>query len=410
MTLANHDYERAVLGSLIWDNSRTESVQVRDEWFSNSRYRAIWQAAREIMASGRVAGVVNTAERAKVSPEDVSECVEAETVAWREYCERLAELARLRRLRALGQELQWRSESEASDTVTEYAESELLRLADEGGGDYEHIVTALDDAVNDIQAASERGGALSGVTTGLPTLDYLTDGLQPGEMIVLGARPGVGKTAIALHMVRAAAEAGHGCGFFSLEMSARVLGKRLLSASSGVEGRKLRSGMLAKSDFGRLVDAAGKLGDLPIWVVDTPNMGLHDIVTQARRMRRREGAGLIVVDYVGLVHHDSRDMPRHEQVREISSRLKSLARELSVPVLALSQVTRDMHGKRPTLASLRESGALEQDADAVILLHPNDSNQTEVILAKQRNGPVGEVATSFDAASMRFYEVDRRHE
>ena len=205
MNLANHDYERAVLGSLIWDNSRTESVQVRDEWFSNSRYRAIWRAAREIIASGRVAGVLNTAERAKVPPEDISEYVQADTVAWREYAERLAELSRLRRLRALGQELQRRTELEPSDTVTEYAESELLSMSDASGSEYAHLVTALEGAVNEVQAANERAGALSGVTTGLPTLDYLTDGLQPGEMIVLGARPGVGKTALALHVVRASA-------------------------------------------------------------------------------------------------------------------------------------------------------------------------------------------------------------
>ena len=410
MTLSNHDYERAVLGSLIWDNSRIDALAPREDWFTDSRYRRVWRAVSEITARGDVAGVFNTAERSGVPTAEVEDLIGAETVAASAYAVRLRELSRLRRLRTIGQRVTERVGEADADTVLGEIESELLALADDAGGEYRHVVEAVHEAVERAEYAYYRQGKLSGVPTGIGRIDRLTDGLQPSEMIVLAARPGVGKTAASLHVAGTACAAGKRVGFVSLEMPASLLAQRMLSRESGVSGDRLRSGYMTQAGFSQITDAAGRVGEMSLWIVDRPGMVMGDIVTQARRMRRREEIDMLVIDYLGLVRHERQDMPRHEQVADISRRIKSLARELRIPVLALSQITRQSEGHRPTLAALRDSGAIEQDADAVMFLHPTEYNagdrtKVEAILAKQRNGPVGAVTTVFDAERMRFYEV-----
>ncbi|MFW5811859.1 MAG: replicative DNA helicase, partial [Alkalispirochaetaceae bacterium] len=254
----------------------------------------------------------------------------------------------------------------------------------------------------------------TGIPSGFPALDNMLSGFQNSEFIIIGARPSVGKTALALSM--AANIAIHQkipCGFFTLEMSDMAVMQRLLASEARIGSQSLRTGMLKPSDFKNLIDAAGLIYEAPLWIADTPSMRLLDLRAQARRMRSQYGVRIIFIDYLTLVSSENGELPRHEQIAEISRSLKALARELEIPVVALSQVNRDTEGKRPNLANIRESGSIEQDADVVLFLHrdrgidregdvmPNVV-ETELIVAKQRNGPVGTVRIAFIPRYTKF--------
>jgi replicative DNA helicase len=210
-------------------------------------------------------------------------------------------------------------------------------------------------------------------------------------------------------------------GFFTLEMSGKSLMQRLFAAEAKIDSKKLRSGMLTNSDFGKITEAAGRLYEAPLFIEDTPNIKLLDLRSQARRMKKNEGIKVIFIDYIGLIESESKgNVPRHEQVAEISRSLKSLARELDIPIICLSQVGRQSEGKEPTLADLRESGSIEQDADVVMFIHKHrdhdkdisqqDSRaiiETDIILAKQRNGPVGTIKLGFVPRYTKFETLTR---
>jgi replicative DNA helicase len=240
----------------------------------------------------------------------------------------------------------------------------------------------------------------------------MTSGFQNSEFIIIGARPSVGKTALALTM--AANMAIHRkipVGFFTLEMADMALMQRLLSSEARINSEKLRTGMLRPADFHNLTEAAGRIYEAPLFIDDTPNIKLLDLRAQARRMKSKEGIKILFVDYIGLIEPENKNnVPRHEQVAEISRSLKSLARELELPIVCLSQVGRQSEGKPPTLADLRESGSIEQDADVVLFLHREREDtrdahgqegggagnvETDLVIAKQRNGPVGTVKLAF---------------
>ncbi len=263
------------------------------------------------------------------------------------------------------------------------------------------------DTFSVIERHCQNKDAFTGIPSGFQALDNMTSGFQASEMIVIGARPSMGKTALALSMIQhIAIHKKIPTGFFSLEMSATQIGQRLFSQESRIPGSKIRSGFLKLDDFKRLQEAAGRCYDAPLYVADTPNMRMLDLRALARKMRRQHQVEIIFIDYIGLITSENygSNIPRHEQVSEVSRSLKSLARELKIPVVALSQVTRDSEGKEPTLANLRDSGSIEQDADVVMFIHrdrrPTDDDgsaaqDAKVILAKQRNGPVGTVDLVF---------------
>jgi replicative DNA helicase len=209
--------------------------------------------------------------------------------------------------------------------------------------------------------------------------------------------------------------------FFSLEMSDMALCLRLISAEAKIESEKIRSGLLTPRDFGSLMAAAGKIYEAPLYIVDTPGMKLLDLRSQARRLRSQHGVQIIFVDYLTLITSDNHNLPRHEQIAEISRSLKSLARELDIPIVALSQLRRDAEGKQPNLSDIRESGSIEQDADLVMFIHreresdaksgkEDNSGKTELIIAKQRNGPVGKVDIVFLPRYARFVPFARGHQ
>jgi replicative DNA helicase len=259
------------------------------------------------------------------------------------------------------------------------------------------------------------------VPTGFDELDEMLSGLQRGEMIILAARPSMGKTAFALNMAENMAAASNGVAFFSLEMGKQQLVQRILCAKGGVDGQKLRKNMLSREEWRRIMGACEGLKNSPIFIDDTPGLTLLQMRSKARRMKEKHGIGAVVIDYLQLMSSGTRVESRQVEVSEISRGVKAMARELDVPVVCLSQLNRQAEGReghRPRMSDLRESGSIEQDADVVMMLHreayyhksdanwveanPLKANVAEVIVAKQRNGPTGTVELLWDSSSTAF--------
>lgn len=247
---------------------------------------------------------------------------------------------------------------------------------------------------------------LNGIPSGLVDLDLLTSGFHPSELIIIGARPSIGKTALAMSMAQfTAIEKKIPTAFFSLEMSDTQLMMRLLAQESRISSQNIRTGRLNMANLQQLQDAAGRIYDAPLYIVDTPNMKLLDLRAMARRFVLQYKVQIIFIDYITLIQSENTLIPRHEQIAEVSRSLKSLARELEVPVVVLSQVKRDAEQRAPNLADLRESGSIEQDADVIMFLHREreqakdgkspDVIDTQLILSKQRNGPIGTVELAY---------------
>lgn len=293
------------------------------------------------------------------------------------------------------------------------------------------LVTKTVDRIQDRMKFGNRDG----VKSGFSQLDDMTGGFQPSEFVVIGARPSVGKTAFAISMaVDIAIHRKIPTGFFSAEMTAMAIMERILSSEAHVDAKKIRNATLRNQDNLAIIDAASRIYEGKLYIQDTPNIRLLDLRSQARRMKRERDIKILFIDYISLINPEANpNTPRHEQVAEVSRSLKALARELEIPIVALSQVTRDAEGKEPNLANLRDTGSIEQDADVVILLHrdrivdqsgQNDFRRereeespivmggfpvqkTKVIVAKQRNGETGIITMGFQNQLVRFVELDR---
>ncbi|MDR0411645.1 MAG: replicative DNA helicase [Treponema sp.] len=257
----------------------------------------------------------------------------------------------------------------------------------------------------------------TGIPSGFDDLDKLTSGFQASEFIVIGARPSIGKTALALSMAsNISIKNKTPAAFFTLEMSDMSLLMRLFSSESKINSNALKTGFLSNnSDFPKLMEAAGRIYDAPLYIVDIPNMKLLDLRAQSRRLRSQQKVEIVFIDYLGLISSENSRIPRYEQISEVSRSLKSLARELEIPVVALAQLTRAAEGEKPNLSSLRDSGSIEQDADVVMFLHrerefekdrasdeKTEDGKTSLILAKQRNGPVGTINLTFLSSYAKF--------
>jgi replicative DNA helicase len=265
-----------------------------------------------------------------------------------------------------------------------------------------------------------RGGELTGIPTGFRDLDQITGGLQAGELIVIAARPSMGKTAFALNIARnAAVDHGKKVAIFSLEMTTRSLVLRLLAAEARIDSSAFRRGFIAHNDHTRLVNAAGRLANAQIWIDDGSSATLLEIKAKSRRLKAERGLDLVVVDYLQLAHSDGKVERREQEISEISRGLKALAKELDIPVLTLSQLNRGPEAradKRPMLADLRESGAIEQDADLIGFIYrdevynkdSDDEGIAELIISKQRNGPTGLIRLRFEGRFARFESLSGR--
>jgi len=298
-------------------------------------------------------------------------------------------------------------ESMDSKVVLESVQQKIFELTDDRQiSSSRNIGDVLFEAIDKIEEVYKTKKPISGISTGFERLDQLTSGFQKDEFIIIGARPSVGKTALALNM--AANIAFHQkipAGFISLEMSDIALVQRLISCEAMVEGQNLRSGFLSPSDLKKIKATMDRIYQAPFHLVDVPNMELLQLRSQARKLRSQQHIEILFIDYLGLIGHENAYLQRFEQINQISRSLKSLARELHIPVVVLCQLNRDAQWEVPTLANLRDSGSIEQDADLVLFLHrelgkknkkdddeqPVNSNTvpTELIVAKQRNGPVG---------------------
>ena len=299
-----------------------------------------------------------------------------------------------------------------SDSLLDEAEQKIFALAEKN--ETTHIYSAQNIMVKEIELIEARyksKNQFTGVPTGFAKLDTYTSGFQDSELIIIGARPSIGKTALALSMIQnIACEKRIPCGFFSLEMPYESIGMRLLAQEARVPMNKIRSGMLKIDDVKKIQDAAGRWFEAPLYTVDTPNMKLLDLRAVARRMVKNQGVKIIFIDYIGLISTDDPTAPVFEQVSLISKSLKALARELSIPIVALCQVARDAEGQEPNLAQLRGSGSIEQDADVVMFLHRDrikdgDSiaaQDAKIILAKQRNGACGDIPIMFLPSYSKF--------
>jgi len=279
-----------------------------------------------------------------------------------------------------------------------------------------HIQDLMKTSFETIENLYERKENVTGVPSGFKDLDSLTAGFQPSDLIIVAGRPSMGKTSFALNIAMTAAiDEGITTAVFSLEMSKEQLGLRILCSKAKVNLRNLRTGYLTEQDWGRLTLAVGGISDAPLYIDDTPAINSLEIRAKARRLKKEKNLGLVVVDYLQLMKSPSKVDSREKEISEISRSLKALAKEISVPVIALSQLNRKVEerpNKRPQLADLRESGAIEQDADVIIFIYRDEvynksednpkRGEAEIIVGKQRNGPIGMITTHFDSQYSTF--------
>lgn len=314
--------------------------------------------------------------------------------------------------------------TEDMDATLSDAEKAVLQVTQQRSGKgYVHIKEALMNAYGHLEFLYSSKGKTTGVTSGFRDLDQMTSGFQPSDMIIVAARPSVGKTAFTLNLARNAAVQGKSkVAFFSLEMSAEQLALRLLASEATVDGHKLRNGQLLDQDWQRLSTALGTLAESDIFVDDTPNCPLPEVRGKCRRIKQEHGLDMVIIDYLQLMSIPQRagaQTNRQQEISEISRSLKTMARELNVPVIALSQLSRSVEqrqDKRPMLSDLRESGAIEQDADMVAFLYRDDyynpdtedKNIVEVIVAKHRNGPIGSVKLHFVKEIQKMFGMEHQ--
>lgn len=469
----NVEAEAALLGALMIDNRLVEDIQLklRPDHFFEPLHGRVYEALLKLVDRNMIASPV-TLRPLFEADEEMKELggpaylaqltgSGAAIIGARDFAEQIYDLALLRALVGVGREMV-ESALDTSEEVDpraqiERAEGALYRVAEEGGGEgaVKSFAQAATLAVRMAEKALNTGGGLSGITTGLDGVNAKTGGLHHSDLVILAGRPGMGKTALATNIAFNAAQrlvrdledgiapersVGAGIAFFSLEMSADQLATRILAEQSGISSENLRMGKISQQDFRNLARAAAELEALPLYIDDTPGLTIAALRTRARRLKRQRGIGMVVVDYLQLLQGTGKggDNNRVQEISEISRGLKTLAKELDVPVLALSQLSRQVEqreDKRPQLSDLRESGSIEQDADIVLFVYREEyyiqsrepkrpaegddskvydayaswsqdmhrvEGLSELIVAKQRHGATGKVKLRFDAKITRF--------
>ncbi len=430
----NLDAERALLGSILLDNSALNFAQeiLNIEDFYSQAHRHAFEKMSELSERGRVIDLVTLSEElAKAGLLEKSggaaylaaltDGVPIGTMAgMAEYCRIVKEKSTIRRLITASENVisNCLAGTEDSEKLIDLAQSAVFEIGEKreqtGFTTVRDIVKSSLDQINKM---FERGQRITGVATGLEDLDNMTSGLQPSDLIVIAARPSLGKTALALNIAsHAAMQDGKVVGMFSLEMSKESLVTRLLCSEARIDSHKLRTGFASKEDWNRITPALGRLSEAQFYIDDTPALSIMQIRAKARRMKAEKGLDLLIVDYLQLIAGPSKSENRTQEVAYISRNLKSIAKELKVPVIALSQLSRAPEqrtgaGQRPQLSDLRESGSIEQDADVVIFIfrekkqvekgeEPSEEfeqagSETRLIIGKQRNGPTGDVQVVF---------------
>ena len=427
--------EMSVVGSMLLDRDAiTEATEVLDkEDFYYRQYGIMFEAIRELYNEDKPVDLVTVRDRLQrdgAPPEmqsadflkDLLSAVPT-SVNTRAYAEIVHDKAILRRMIKSNEEIIEECYDGSKDTEeilndTEKALFELIKS--KGAKEYVPIDDVVIEVMQKIQEASQIKDHITGVPSGFSDLDYMTTGFQPSDFILVAARPSMGKTAFVLNILEyVAIKKERPCMIFSLEMSSNQLVNRLLSMDSGVDAQSIRSGKLSDSDWPRLIDSADRVGASNIIIDDTPGISVPELRSKCRKVKLERGLDLIIIDYLQLMSGNSKKNDnRQQEVSEISRSLKALAREMECPVIALSQLSRACElraDKRPMLSDLRESGAIEQDADLVMFLYRDEyyepdsdkKGEAEVIIAKQRNGPIGTVTLNWQAETTRFKSKER---
>jgi replicative DNA helicase len=337
------------------------------------------------------------------------------------YARIVAEQAILRRLVEAGTrivQLGYATGMGDVDDVVDRAQQAIYDVTEKRSSeDYALLEDLMQPTMDELEAIGSRGGSMTGVPTGFADLDSLTNGLHPGQLIVIAARPGVGKSTLGLDVARSCSiKHGMASVIFSLEMSKTEITMRLLSAEARVPLNHMRSGTMTDDDWARLARRMGEVADAPLFIDDSPNLTMMEIRAKARRLKQRHNLKLVVVDYLQLMQGNKRAESRQQEVSELSRSLKLLAKELECPVIAMSQLNRgpeQRQDKKPQLADLRESGAIEQDADMVILMYREDAfekespraGEADFIVAKHRNGPTNTITVSSQLHYSRFVDM-----
>jgi replicative DNA helicase len=414
---ADPDSERALLAAVIVDATQLDHVGalVSLDDFHDAQHGDLFEAVAILREAG-----LPTNDVAVLSPElkrmGVPEAVRTpafigkligEGIGWnaKYYAHIVKKCAILRRQRDIACELLARVAHPQADPVeiNRWLESQVAGVGYQSDEPSKQIADLARELVTGLKATPAEG---RGVMTGLRSHDEVAGAWMPGELVILAARPGVGKTSLALQVAIHIAMRGRSVTFLSLEMTGRELASRVLCDKANVDSRRLRSGRLEPSHINALEVASVELGGLPLRIWAPPMATISRIRAVAKRDAAAHGLGLLVVDYIGLVRPDDKTRPRHEQVAQVSAGLKSLAKELAAPVLALSQLNREADGAEPRLCHLRESGAIEQDSDVVLFLHPKDARTAKLIIAKHRHGDTGAISLRWIPDRTRYEDID----
>lgn len=430
----NQEAEQAVLGALLIDTRAWDklSAMLKAEDFYRVPHQKLYRVIADLLGAGKACDIITLTDELRSRKElDIAGGAAYVTqltqtvpsAANVEYYATIVKECSVRRsMIQVAHDLvaQAHDESRDSRAILDVAEKDIFALANnrkEAG--FKAVRDIIPEAVKRIEKAYKTRNAYTGIPSGFQHLDSLTSGFQESDYIIIGARPSMGKTAMALSM--AAHMSIHEkipTGFFSLEMPDFLIMQRLIAMEAKVNSHSMRTGMLKPADFPSIMDAAGVIYDAPLFISDWPNMPILELKSQARTMVKDHGVKIIFIDYMGLIASERPDQQKWEQVSEISKTLKTLARELKIPIITLSQVSRDTEGKEPSLNNIRDSGAIEQDADMVMFIHRDRNTEsdpenqpliqeTKLILAKQRNGPIGTVKVGYHSQYTLFTDMER---
>jgi replicative DNA helicase len=435
----NIEAEQSILSAILIENNTLAEVLeiLSDQDFYREAHRKIFKAMVELFEKNEPADLVTLTnllkERGQLGSlggaSYLAELVDAVPMAVNaaHYAKIVQEKASLRRLIEQAASITTRCFEDKGDVeeILDFAERSIFDISENKiKPSFYTLGEILTDTYKAVEEAYENKVLVTGVPTGFQGLDEKTSGFQPGDLIVIAGRPSMGKTALALNIARnASLETVEPAAVFSLEMSKEQLSLRMLSSEARIDSSRMRGGFLSESDLARINRAAGALYDIPVYIDDSPAISALEIRAKARRMKMDKGLGLVVIDYLQLMRGRASAERRELEISEISRSLKALAKELNIPVVALSQLNRkveDRTNKRPVLSDLRESGAIEQDADVILFIyrdevyHKEEDNPNkgiaELILAKQRNGPIGSVKLAFLDTYTRFEDLAPREE
>jgi replicative DNA helicase len=436
----NLEAEKSVLGAVLLDERHLYPLLIeehlRPDHFYREQHGVVFAAMIELHQSDRKIDHLTVAETLRQNgrldevggPEAIDELAGWVPTAGhaRDYGRIVRDNARLRALLTTSYEIQASvmSRDAAPRDLLERAERSVLEVAeDERQKTFRSVAEILDEETDKLHHLSMAKTSLTGTPSGFKDIDTVTGGFQPGNLIVIAARPSMGKSALVANIAENAALQGHAVALFSLEMSESELAQRFVASQAKIHGEKLRRGRVEEGKWQKILDACQKLSQAPLWVDDSSDTGVLEVRAKARRLHHQteNGLGLIIIDYLQLMRHEGRVESRVEQVGQISRGLKGLARELNVPVIALSQLSRAVEqrggDKKPILSDLRESGQIEQDSDLVMFIYREEyydkeserPGEADIIVAKHRNGPVGEVVLTFQKDYPKFmnYAGDR---